>query len=76
MGGVMGQRIGGAAASVIIHAGGLIASLALLFARKGEQISEWRTIRGTCWPAVSLASSSTSLSRRPCLSWAPPPPCC
>ncbi|KZK84770.1 DMT family transporter [Pseudovibrio ascidiaceicola] len=44
MGGIMGQRIGGAAASVIIHAGGLIASLALLFARKGEQISEWRTI--------------------------------
>ncbi|SDR47474.1 DMT family transporter [Pseudovibrio sp. Tun.PSC04-5.I4] len=44
MGGIMGQRLGGAAASVIIHAGGFIASLALLIMRGGEQINQWRSI--------------------------------
>lgn len=42
--GGMSQRIGGAASSVVIHAGGLVASLLLLFARGGEQISEWRSL--------------------------------
>ena len=42
--GAMGHRIGGAAGSVIVHGGGLIASLILLTARGGEQISEWRSL--------------------------------
>lgn len=42
--GGMSQRIGGAASSVVIHFGGLVASLLLLFARGGEQISEWRSL--------------------------------
>ncbi len=42
--GGMSQKVGGAASSVIIHASGLVASLILLFARGGEQISEWRTL--------------------------------
>ena len=42
--GAMGQRIGGAASSLIIHLGGAIASLVLLLARGGEQISQWRNL--------------------------------
>ncbi|WP_120631400.1 DMT family transporter [Ruegeria sp. EL01] len=40
--GSMGNRIGGAAGSFIVHLGGAVASLALLIARGGENISEWR----------------------------------
>lgn len=40
--GKMSERVGGAAGSFIVHAGGALASLALLVARRGEQISEWR----------------------------------
>jgi len=40
--GAMGHRIGGAAGSLIVHLGGAVASLALLIARGGEDIREWR----------------------------------
>jgi len=42
--GAMGQRIGGASSSLIVHLGGAIASLLLLVARRGEQIQEWRNL--------------------------------
>ena len=42
--GAMGQRIGGASSSLIVHLGGVIASLLLLIARRGEQIEGWRTL--------------------------------
>ena len=42
--GAMGQRIGGASSSLIVHLGGVVASLALLIVRKGELIHEWRTL--------------------------------
>jgi len=42
--GAMGNRVGGAAASLIVHLGGAIASLALLIARGGENITEWRSL--------------------------------
>lgn len=42
--GLMAQRIGGTAASVVVHAGGLLASLILLAMRGGEQIQEWRSL--------------------------------
>ncbi|WP_298442342.1 DMT family transporter [uncultured Ferrimonas sp.] len=40
----MSQRVGGAASSVIVHAGGLVASLLLLFGRGGEGMSQWREL--------------------------------
>lgn len=42
--GAMGQRVGGASSSFIVHLGGAIASLALLIVRKGELIHEWRSL--------------------------------
>jgi len=42
--GAMAQRIGGAAGSFVIHLGGTIASLLLLFSRKGEQIEKVGTL--------------------------------
>ncbi len=42
--GSMGHRIGGAAGSLIVHLGGALASLALLIARGGEGIREWRSL--------------------------------
>ncbi|MDJ0701580.1 MAG: DMT family transporter [Woeseiaceae bacterium] len=42
--GAMGQRIGGASASLVVHLGGAVASLALLIVRKGELIHEWRSL--------------------------------
>lgn len=42
--GVMGQRIGGASSSLIVHLGGAVASLLLLVARRGELIHEWRSL--------------------------------
>lgn len=39
--GAMSQRIGGTASSVVIHASGLVFSLALLALRGGEQIRDW-----------------------------------
>ena len=42
--GAMGQRIGGASSSFIVHLGGAVASLALLIVRKGELIHEWRSL--------------------------------
>jgi transporter family-2 protein len=42
--GAMGQRVGGAASSFIIHLGGLLASAALLGLRGGENIKEWRSL--------------------------------
>jgi bacterial/archaeal transporter family-2 protein len=42
--GAMGQRVGGTASSVIVHLSGLIFSMALLLARGGERIRDWRTL--------------------------------
>lgn len=42
--GAMGQRIGGASSSLIVHLGGTIASLLLLIVRRGELIHEWRNL--------------------------------
>ncbi|WED23714.1 DMT family transporter [Vibrio sp. JC009] len=42
--GAMSQRIGGAASSVIVHFGGLVASLILLVSRRGEDITQWREL--------------------------------
>lgn len=42
--GAMSARVGGAASSVIVHAGGLIASVALLISRGGEGIAQWREL--------------------------------
>ena len=40
----MSQRVGGASSSLVVHLGGLVASLVLLIARRGEQIHEWRNL--------------------------------
>lgn len=42
--GAMSQRIGGAASSVIVHFGGLVASVILLISRRGENIDQWREL--------------------------------
>lgn len=42
--GAMGQRVGGASSSLIVHLGGAVASLLLLVVRGGEQIQEWRNL--------------------------------
>jgi bacterial/archaeal transporter family-2 protein len=40
--GGMGQRIGGAASSFVVHVSGMVLSGVLLVARGGENIREWR----------------------------------
>ena len=42
--GAMGQRVGGASSSLIVHLGGAVASLLLVIVRRGEQIQEWRSL--------------------------------
>jgi transporter family-2 protein len=42
--GAMGQRVGGASSSLIVHLGGAVASLLLLVVRRGELIHEWRNL--------------------------------
>jgi transporter family-2 protein len=42
--GAMGDRVGGAASSFIVHLGGTVASLILLITRRGELIQEWRSL--------------------------------
>ena len=42
--GTMGSRIGGAAGSLVVHVGGAVASLALLIARGGENIIDFRQL--------------------------------
>ena len=42
--GAMGQRIGSASSSLVVHLGGTVASLLLLLARGGEQIGQWRSL--------------------------------
>ena len=42
--GKMSERVGSAASSFIVHIGGALTSLVLLIARRGEQISEWRSL--------------------------------
>ena len=42
--GGMGQRIGGAASSLIIHLGGAIFSALYLFTKGGENIKEWHQL--------------------------------
>jgi len=44
MGGVMSGRVGPAASSLIVHVSGAILSLALLLARRGENIGDWRAL--------------------------------
>jgi len=46
--GIMGQRIGGAAGSFVVHISGAILSLALLIARRGENIGDWRALPPYC----------------------------
>jgi transporter family-2 protein len=38
----MAQRVGSTASSLIVHVSGAVVSGALLFARGGEQIQNWR----------------------------------
>jgi transporter family-2 protein len=40
----MGNRIGPVASSVIVHLGGLLASLLLLIVRRGEKIQSWANL--------------------------------
>jgi transporter family-2 protein len=42
--GAMGQRIGGAASSLIVHMSGMILSAILLWLKGGEKIREWHTL--------------------------------
>lgn len=49
--GAMSQRVGGAASSFIIHVSGAVFSLALLAARGGEQIANWRALTWYMWGA-------------------------
>lgn len=42
--GAMGQRVGGTSSSVIVHASGLVFSIALLLLRGGERMRDWRTL--------------------------------
>jgi len=42
--GAMGQRIGGASTSFVVHLGGALLSGILVLARGGEQIERWRTL--------------------------------
>ncbi len=52
--GAMSQRVGGAASSFIIHVTGAAISLVILFARGGEQLSQWRTVPWYMWLAGGL----------------------
>lgn len=54
--GVITQRVGGAASSFIIHAGGAIASGLLLLMRGGENIGAWRSL-----PWYALGSGALGL---------------
>lgn len=49
--GAMGQRVGGAAGSLVIHLSGTVFSAALLLARGGERIQNWRQISWYMWGA-------------------------
>lgn len=42
--GAMGQRVGATSSSLIVHAGGAVASLLLLIIRRGERIHEWHNL--------------------------------
>jgi transporter family-2 protein len=42
--GAMSLRIGATASSVVVHAGGLLASVSLLVTRGGEQLGQWRSV--------------------------------
>ena len=44
LGGVMSGRVGPAASSLIVHLSGAVLSLALLVARRGENIGDWRAL--------------------------------
>lgn len=55
--GAMGQRVGGAAGSLIVHVSGAVLSGLLLFARGGENIREWRVL-----PWYMLASGVFGLA--------------
>jgi len=52
--GAISQRVGGAASSLIIHVGGAVISLFVLFARGGEQLSQWRSVPWYMWLAGGL----------------------
>lgn len=54
--GAMGQRVGGAAGSLIVHVSGAVLSALLLVARGGENIREWRVL-----PWYMLASGAFGL---------------
>ena len=59
--GAMGQRIGGASSSLIVHLGGAVASLLLVMARRGELIDEWRTLP---WYMIAEACEVQTSVRR------------
>lgn len=42
--GAMGQRIGGASSSFVVHLGGALLSGILILVRGGEQIERWRSL--------------------------------
>jgi transporter family-2 protein len=49
--GAISQRVGGAASSLVIHAGGAVISAIVLLARGGEQIEQWRSLPWYLWGA-------------------------
>ena len=49
--GAMSQRVGGATSSLVIHVSGAVFSAALLLARGGERIGNWRQLSWYMWGA-------------------------
>ena len=49
--GMMGQKIGGTAGSMVVHCSGFIFSGILLLFRGGEEIAQWRSLSWYMWGA-------------------------
>ena len=49
--GAMSQRVGGAVSSLVIHVSGAVFSAALVLARGGERIHNWRQMSWYMWGA-------------------------
>jgi len=56
--GLMSQRIGSAASSLVVHLGGLLASLVFLAVRGGEGIRDVRTLS---WPMLASGCAGLAL---------------
>lgn len=52
--GTMGMRVGGAATSLIVHAGGALASLVLLVVQGGDAARGWRALPWYAWASGAL----------------------